>query len=92
MLERSQTNPSNCPVCRAIISSSLVGITQAETLLPGREMRGPLRVLASASSSRPSQAEEAQILRRISGEFYPMPAVNTSPSMPPNTAASGLVI
>ena len=26
--------------------------------------------------------------RRISGEFSPMPAVNTSPSMPPSTAAS----
>ena len=30
------------PVCRAIISSSLVGITQAETLLSGVEIRGPL--------------------------------------------------
>ena len=30
------------PVCRAIISSSLVGITQADTRLPAREIRGPL--------------------------------------------------
>ena len=44
------------------------------------EMRGPLLVLASASSSNPSQEEASQIRRRISGEFSPMPAVNTSPS------------
>ena len=80
-------NPSSRPVCRAIISSSLVGITQADTLLVGREIRGPLRALASASSSRPSQAEDSQIRRRISAEFSPMPAVNTNPSMPPKTAA-----
>ena len=35
--------PSSSPVCRAIISSSLVGITQADTLLPAVEIRGPLR-------------------------------------------------
>ena len=32
--------------------------------------------------------EASQIRRRISGEFSPMPAVKTSPSTPPRTAAS----
>src|SRR5262249_25357840 len=81
-------SPSNDPVCRAIISSSLVGITQAETLLQGVDIRGPLPVFASASISMPSHAEASPIRRRISGEFSPMPAVKTSPSMPPRTAAS----
>src|SRR5215471_15431676 len=62
-------NPSNEPVCRAIISSSLVGITHAETLLFRAEIRGPLPALASLSSSRPSHAEASHIRRRISGEF-----------------------
>jgi hypothetical protein len=34
-------NPSSLPVWRAIIGSSLVGITQTETLLCGPEIRGP---------------------------------------------------
>ncbi len=34
----------------------------------------------------PSQADASQIRRRISAEFSPMPAVKTSPSMPPRTA------
>jgi hypothetical protein len=44
-------------VWRAIISSSLVGITQAETLLPAREILGPRAAFAATSSSIPSQAE-----------------------------------
>ena len=37
-------------VCKAIISSSLVGNTQAEVRLPARLMRGPPSVLALSSS------------------------------------------
>ena len=33
--------PSSAPVCRAIISSSLVGTTQADTRLPEVEILGP---------------------------------------------------
>ena len=36
--------------------SSSVGITQAETALPGREMRGPWCALAAGSRLTPSQA------------------------------------
>ena len=74
-------------MCRAIINSSLVGITQAETLLAWVEIRGPLRLLASASSSMQSQSEDSHILWRISVEFSPMPAVKTRPSTPFNAAA-----
>src|SRR5205085_4912287 len=56
-----QLSPSSDPVWRAIISSSLVGITQAETLLCGREIRGPLLWFASASSSTPSHPQASQI-------------------------------
>jgi hypothetical protein len=38
---------------------------------------------ASVSKSTPSHEEDLQMRRRISGEFSPMPAVNTSASMPP---------
>src|SRR5580700_8141246 len=60
--------PSKSPVCRAIMISSLVGMTHVETLLCDVEMRGPRLVLASASSSRPSQVHDSQIRRRISAE------------------------
>jgi hypothetical protein len=76
------------PVCRAMMSSSFVGMTQAETRLAGREMRGPRARFASSSRSMPSHADAAQIRFRISAEFSPMPAVKTSPSTPPSTAAS----
>ena len=85
---RAAASPSSAPVWRAIISSSLVGITQAETRLPAREIRGAVRAFASRSSSMPSQADASQIRSRISAEFSPMPAVNTSASIPPSTAAS----
>ena len=42
------TNPSSSPVWRAIISSSLVGITHAETLLVAVEIRGPSCVVRVA--------------------------------------------
>ena len=48
--------PSKAAVCRAIISSSSVGITQADMRLPAFEMRRSCRVLAAWSSSRPSHA------------------------------------
>ena len=40
-----------------MISSSLVGITQADTRLPDREIRGPRARFASGSMSMPSQAD-----------------------------------
>jgi hypothetical protein len=43
-------------VCRAIISSSLVGITEAETRAPDMLIRWQLAAFAAASSSTPSQA------------------------------------
>jgi hypothetical protein len=81
-------NPSNVPVCRAIMISSFVGITHVDTLLFEVEMREPRFMFASTSSSSPSQAQDLQTRRRISGEFSPIPAVNTNPSMPPNTATN----
>ena len=72
-----------CEVWRAIISSSLVGITHAETRLAGGAdarpagLRWPRR-----SSSTPSQAASRQTRSRIAGACSPMPAVKTSASMP----------
>jgi hypothetical protein len=56
-------------------------------VLPEREILGPFRQLASGSSWTPSHVTPWQIRVRISAEFYPTPAVNTSPSIPPSTAA-----
>src|SRR5689334_23772429 len=70
---RATAKPSNKPVWRAIISSSLVGITHAETLLSRVEMRGPALELASSSRSIPSHAEPRMIRLRISTEFSPIP-------------------
>ena len=61
----------------AIIRSSSVGITQAETELRSVVMHGPLRSLARVSSSMPSQAAAAQTRARIGGAFSPIPAVKT---------------
>src|SRR5439155_19012257 len=80
--------PSSAPACRAIISSSLVGITHAETRLPAREIRCPRHSLAASSSVSPSQAQASQMRRRITVECSPIPAVKTSASTPPRTAAS----
>src|SRR5580704_10844900 len=60
--------PSKVPVCRAIMISSLVGITHVETLLCEVEIRGRWLALAAASSFRPSQGHDVQIRRRISAE------------------------
>src|SRR6185295_511446 len=64
-------NPSRSPVCRAIISSSFVGITQADTRLPDFEIREPWLSLAAVSNSTPSHADASQIRRRISAECSP---------------------
>ena len=64
---RASTRPSSEDVWRAIISSSLVGITHAETRLPGRENRGVFFALAAWSTSMPSHADERQMRLRISG-------------------------
>src|SRR5262245_7424434 len=81
-------NPNKEAVCRAIINSSLVGITHTETLLVLVEIRGPLLSFDLLSSSIPNQADASQIRLRTSAEFSPMPAVNTSASSPPSTALS----
>ena len=80
--------PAIFKVWRAIISSSLVGITHTETLLAGALMRGPPAWLAAGSSSTPSQAASRQTRSRIAGACSPIPAVKTSASMPPAAAAS----
>src|SRR5215471_4090375 len=49
------------PVCRAIMSSSLVGMVQADTRPPDFEIQGPPALLASSSSSIPSHDDAAQI-------------------------------
>ena len=73
---------------RAIISSSFVGITQADTRLDGDEIRGRCVAFACLSRSIPSHADASQIRVRIAAEFSPMPAVNTSASTPCSDAAS----
>jgi hypothetical protein len=66
-------------VCRAIINSSFVGITQAETVLCWVEIFASRFEFASSSTSMPSQADAVQMRCRISAEFSPMPAVKTQP-------------
>ncbi len=63
-------------VCWAIISCSLVGMTQTDTLLSGVKMRGPLEAFAAASSLTPSHAILAHSAARSGAEFSPMPAFN----------------
>src|SRR6185503_17317676 len=58
---RTSPRSSRALVWRAIISSSLVGITHADPGLRAREIRGPPRALASASSSTPSHRDASQI-------------------------------
>jgi hypothetical protein len=84
---RTYASRSSRPVCRAIMSSSLVGIIQADTLLVADEMQVACASLAARSNCNPSQADASQILRRTSAECSPMPAVNTMASNPPSTAA-----
>src|SRR5262249_50035086 len=51
---------SNRPVCRAIISSSFVGIIHTDTALLVREMQERLAALAGSSNSMPSQEQASQ--------------------------------
>ena len=73
--------------CRAMVSSSSVRTTHAETRLRSVVMRGPPAAFACGSSSTPSQAAPRQTRSRIAGAFSPMPAVNTMASRPPSAAA-----
>ena len=70
-------------MCWAIISSSLVGMTQTDTPLSEAEMRGPPDVFAYLSSFTPSHASLAHNAARTGAECSPMPAVNAKASSPP---------
>ena len=76
-------------VSRAIISSSLVGMTQTVTLESSAEMMASLpRVLFfSGSSLTPRNSRPSQMRARMEAEFSPTPAVNTRQSSPPRAAA-----
>ena len=61
-------------VCRAIISSSLVGMTHAATRLAARaDARAARAALAAASSSTPSHAASRHTRSRSERLFSPMP-------------------
>src|SRR5262245_28521181 len=57
--------------CLAIINSSFVGMTHADTRLAERLMRGPPLALASSSSSSPSQLAPTHTAARIGTAFSP---------------------
>ena len=67
-------------VCCAIISSSLVGMTQTETGLSEVEIRGPPTTFAGSSSLTPSQASLAHSAARTRTECSPMPACSAWPA------------
>src|SRR5208337_2945643 len=73
-------------VCRAIMRSSSVGITHAETRLSALVMQGPPAVFARESNSMPSQAAFLQTCSRTEAECSPIPAVKTNTSNPPRAA------
>jgi hypothetical protein len=75
-------------VWRAIISSSLVGMTYAATRLLLALIRGPPLALAAASRVRPNHPAFWITRSRMSTACSPMPAVNTSASRPPSAATS----
>ena len=75
-------------MCRAIIASSSVVITQTPTALSG-ELIIPLPAwLRTWSNSTPSQESGELMALRALLSFSPMPPVNTSASKPPSAAAS----
>src|SRR5262249_51731726 len=75
-------------VCRAIMSSSLVGTTQALTRLCPALMRGRFRA-GPAGWARPrARAAAGKIRPQPAGASPPPPAVNTIESSPPSAAAS----
>ena len=81
--------PSSAPVCRAIISSSLVGTTQAETRLPAVGDPGSVRLRWRPDpASRPATRTPRRSVDGSRRECSPIPAVKTSASTPPSTAAS----
>jgi len=75
-------------VCRAIIKSLFVGMTQAEVYAFGHRDSSPVPRVALSSSSTPRPAACSHARRRISGACSPIPAVKTSASRPPRLAAS----
>src|SRR5262249_7687458 len=85
--QRHRYGRTSASVCCAIISSSLVGITQTDAALPGAEICGPFLAFACSSNLMPSHARFLQSAARTRGECSPMPAVNTNASRPPSTAA-----
>ena len=87
-LQRLRLPRTSASVCRAIISSSSVGTTRTLRRLLGVETVAACAALAPVSSSAPSQPSRPTTRARISGLRSPMPAVNTSPSIPPMAAAS----
>ena len=78
----------SCPVCVAIMSSSLVGMVHVETCEFAAEMRGPPAVFAAASTFTPTQAALPHTRSRMTTEFSPIPPVKTIASNPPKAAAS----
>src|SRR5262245_40743778 len=75
---------SNAFVCRATISSSLVGMIQMSTRLAAALIRAsPVALwLRLGSSMMPNQSRFAQTIARIRCEFSPIPPVNTIASAP----------
>ena len=71
----------------AIISSSLVGMTQTVTLESAAEMiaSSPRVLFFSGSSLMPRYSRPSQMEARIVAEFSPPPAVKTRQSRPPRT-------
>ena len=79
---------STSRVWRAIISSSLVGMTQAAVRLAAVLMRGPPRALAVGVELDAEPGRARQTRARIGAACSPMPAVKTMASSPPRAAAS----
>lgn len=73
-------------VCRAIMRSSSMGITHTSGDVPFEEMSPFPFWFPFSSSVMPSRAAFVQTRLRISDEFSPIPAVNTSASNPPSVA------
>ena len=73
----------------AIMSSSLVGMTQTVTLESGVEITtsSPRSLFFSGSSLTPRYSRPSQIDARMEPEFSPTPAVKTMQSTPPSAAA-----
>ena len=80
---------SSSAACRAISSSSLVGITATVTGAPSGEIsRGSslAAVLRVGSIVQPSSSRPSATAARRAGLFSPTPAVKDSRSRPPSSA------